>query len=173
MILRQHFLAPLALSFALSGGPAFADRSDPDFAARLLTAHNAARADVGLPPLSWSEPLAEEATIWAGRLVYMPKLEHSPPAMRPGQGENLWMGTAGRFSLEHMVEGWTKERRFLLKGPLPNVSLTGHLGDVGHYTQIVWRSTREVGCGLLSSPQLDFLVCRYSPQGNIIGQSPY
>jgi hypothetical protein len=44
---------------------------------------------------------------------------------------------------------------------------------IGHYTQMVWKNTKEVGCGTASNDNLVVLVCRYSPSGNQLGQSPY
>jgi cysteine-rich secretory family protein len=46
---------------------------------------------------------------------------------------------------------------------------------VGHYTQMVWANTKQVGCGTAFSPGLDysFLVCRYDPLGNYPNQLPY
>lgn len=49
-------------------------------------------------------------------------------------------------------------------------------GVCGHYTQIVWRSTVEVGCGFAVCPNLQYgasLVCNYAPGGNVGGQRPY
>ena len=37
----------------------------------------------------------------------------------------------------------------------------------GHYTQIVWPTTEEVGCGLAVCPTLGQIwVCNYRPRGN-------
>ena len=47
---------------------------------------------------------------------------------------------------------------------------TGDYRDVAHYTQIVWRGSTAVGCALASSRTDDYLVCRYSPPGNVVGQ---
>ena len=43
----------------------------------------------------------------------------------------------------------------------------------GHYTQIVWASTRFVGCGYSSCNFGTLLVCNYWPPGNVPGQYPY
>jgi hypothetical protein len=47
----------------------------------------------------------------------------------------------------------------------------------GHYTQVVWRKTRELGCGYATCKRDGFLVefwaCNYSPAGNVRGQEPY
>ncbi|MDQ6865031.1 MAG: hypothetical protein M3044_14550 [Thermoproteota archaeon] len=38
---------------------------------------------------------------------------------------------------------------------------------------MVWKNTREVGCAMANSDRLAILVCRYSPPGNIRGQTPF
>jgi hypothetical protein len=93
-----------------------------------------------------------------------------PPRAGPGQGENLWMGTAGSFSLEEMVGSWSVEKRLFTPGTVPNVSRSGHFSDVGHYTQMIWRRTTRVGCALHRSRANDYLICRYSPPGNVLGE---
>ena len=43
-------------------------------------------------------------------------------------------------------------------------------GETGHFTQVVWKSTKHVGCGIASCSGNDLLVCQYSPAGNYDGQ---
>lgn len=59
---------------------------------------------------------------------------------------------------------------FFRAGIFPNNSGTRSWSDVGHYTQIIWPGTTHVGCGISSNRGNDFLVCRYSPPGNVMGQ---
>ncbi|HAN46296.1 MAG TPA: serine protease [Cyanobacteria bacterium UBA8156] len=140
-----------------------------------LQAHNQYRTAVGVPPLAWSQALAQDAQGWANALAAAGgrQLRHSTASQRPGQGENLWMGTAGFFSAASMVDGWGSEQRFFRVGSFPNVSTSGNWADVGHYTQIIWRNTTQVGCGLATAGGNDILVCRYSPPGNVMGQSVF
>ncbi|NJM50130.1 MAG: SCP-like extracellular [Sphingomonadales bacterium] len=136
----------------------------------MLKAHNDARAEVGLPAVEWDAGLSAEALAYAQQLVANGRFEHSSGASRPNQGENLWAGTAGAFSFAQMAAGWVDEKRFFVAGIFPDVSSTGRWQDVGHYTQIIWRGTTKIGCGIASNNARDVLVCRYSPPGNFIGQ---
>ena len=43
----------------------------------------------------------------------------------------------------------------------------------GHYTAMVWGDTREVGCGTASGGGVNFVVCRYNPPGNFVGEVPF
>lgn len=138
----------------------------------LLAPQNRERARLGLAPLEWNDRLAREAHAWAARLAQRQALEHSG-GTQSGMGENLWMGTGGAWSREEMVDFFIRERRFFRDARFPHVSSTGNWVDVGHYTQIVWRDTREVGCAVASANRIDVLVCRYYPAGNVIGRSPY
>ncbi|MCY7280165.1 MAG: CAP domain-containing protein, partial [Sphingomonas bacterium] len=94
---------------------------------------------------------------------------HSPKIKRPGQGENLWIGTRGAFRLQSMVGSWASERSTFRPGRFPATSRTGHWADVGHYSQMVWPTTSRLGCALGSSARWEVLVCRYSPPGNVDG----
>jgi uncharacterized protein YkwD len=140
------------------------------FIERVLRAHNQPRAELGLAPLRWNDGLAADAAIWARQLGRQRRLEHE---RQHGEGENLWMGTAGGFSYEQMVGSWAGERALYRHGVFPEVSTTGSWHDVGHYTQMVWRDTTEVGCAMAYDHGWDYLVCRYTPAGNWIGQRAY
>jgi hypothetical protein len=141
-----------------------------DLAVRLLAAHNRERARVGVPLLRWDPALAVAAASWGRSLSTIGRLQHSPRAGRPGQSENLWMGTRAYFSPEQMVGSWTMERADFRPGIFPNVSRTGNWFDVSHYTQMIWRSTTRLGCAAYRDRRYDFLVCRYAPRGNIDGR---
>jgi hypothetical protein len=166
-----RFIAPAigALAIIASPVPAGAE-SRGDFADRVLAAHNAERGRAGLPPLTWSDELAKEARGWAATLSRKGALQHSDGESRRGTGENLWMGSAGYFSAEDMVGGFLAERTKFRSGVFPQVSRTGNWSDVGHYTQIIWPVTTEVGCAVVKGEANDFLVCRYNPAGNVVGQ---
>lgn len=138
----------------------------PDNPQRWLASHNAERARLRIPPLVWSDALSRDARQWARDLARRNAFEH----FRGGnQGENLWTGTAGRFTPEEMIGFFINERGMFRPGKFPKVTTTRDWIDVGHYTQLIWRTTRQVGCALERGQRDDFLVCRYFPAGNVIG----
>ena len=139
-------------------------------AERLTGPQNAERARVGVRPLTWDPALEKAAADYAAELARTGKWGHSAPEQRVGQGENLWMGTRDAFSLEEMLDGWLTERSMFRRGTFPHVTTSASWHDVGHYTQIIWADTLRVGCAVRSSPTFDYLVCRYSEPGNVMGQ---
>lgn len=169
-----RFVAPAFGALAIIGSaiaalPAAA-QSRGDFAHRLLEAHNAERDRAGLPRLAWSNRLAQDAQEWAVHLSRKGALEHAGSDRRRNTGENLWMGSAGHYSAEEMIGGFLSERVRFRPGTFPQVSRTGNWADVGHYTQIIWPRTTEVGCAVARGGLNDFLVCRYDPPGNMVGE---
>ncbi len=159
----------LALSAPLMTGAT--DRA-ANIGDRLLAAHNRERLATGVPALQWDAALAADAALWARELARTGRFEHSPAdSSDPDvQGENLWAGTPGGWSPEEMIGYWIAEKRDYRPGVFPAVSKSGDLANVGHYTQVVWRNTRKVGCALDRSAREDVLVCRYAEGGNVIGE---
>ncbi|MEH3103295.1 MAG: CAP domain-containing protein [Sphingomonas phyllosphaerae] len=140
----------------------------------MLDAHNRARRQVGLPPLSWSPTLAAAADQHAQVLARAGRLFHAERAAGDAwQGENLFAGTRGNYGYGDMVRYWIEERRNFRNRPSPRFSRTGRWQDAAHYAQIVWRDTTELGCALESGETEDFLVCRYNPGGDVEGHRPY
>ncbi len=138
-----------------------------DSISELLAAHNQYRARLGLPPLHWSSRLAEKAQRWAEHLAAIGQLVHS------GSGQNLAMASAGSESLTQLVQLWGNEQTNFTDGVFPDISTTGNWMDVGHYSQMIWRATTEVGCGFAETGGRDVLVCDYDPPGNVMGERAY
>jgi hypothetical protein len=167
---RLKFLS-LVLFGVITAG--LADAQPIAFEARLLSVHNAERTRMAVPPLEWSTALSRDAAVWAAMLAKSGQFDHDPQrGVAAPQGENLWMGTKGSFSPEEMVQSWIDEKTSYRRGVFPNVSRTGNWSDVGHYTQIIWRDTKQVGCAQASGAEGDYLVCRYFPSGNWMGSDP-
>jgi hypothetical protein len=130
--------------------------------------HNQVRAQAGSPPLVWDPQLALQAA------AYVPTMANGRPVHSGRKGretsrENLAPVLAGS-STEKMVGLWLAERRNFVPGIFPAVSRTGNWADVGHYTQMIWPTTTNLGCAIHKGQPFDWLVCRYSPPGNQDGK---
>ncbi|MHB8709925.1 MAG: CAP domain-containing protein [Desulfuromonadales bacterium] len=162
--------------------PAAALAMEPHQQREIVNAHNRWRAAVGVPDLVWSERLAAQASTWANRLKERSACapRHNPDNARKWIGENIfWASPAiwsdGRkepqkIALAAVVDEWGGESRDY--NYADNSCASGKM--CGHYTQIVWQGTREVGCGFaMCRDGAQVWVCNYSPPGNIVGQRPY
>lgn len=141
----------------------------------ILSAHNTARASVGVPALTYSDTLATSAQAWADHLKTTRNcdMEHSSGNV----GENLYWagawsnGPTQKIAPRHVVDSWVKEKfNYDYKS---NSCAPGKV--CGHYTQVIWKNTQQVGCGMAicTNPKNQVWVCQYSPAGNHIGQKPY
>ncbi|WP_221766422.1 CAP domain-containing protein [Sphingomonas ginkgonis] len=147
--------------------PQAADRGDALLRRTALRLHNDARRRFGVAPLTWNEGLAAAAQAYAAQMAVTGIYQHDPtPGRRKLMGENLWRGQRGVFGYEVMIGLMVDEDALFQPGVFPAISRTGSWHDVGHYTQIVWPTTTEVGCATASSATTDYLVCRYAPTGN-------
>jgi len=159
--------APLPATSATALLASAAQPAPNGFALRLLADHNGERGRKGATPLTWSHQLSQEAQSWADRLAHDDRMYHSDRATRRGAGENLWTGSVGYYSADDMIGGFLAERKYYKPGMFPQVSTTGKWEDVGHYTQVIWPTTQQVGCAVAHNKSHDFLVCRYWPAGNV------
>jgi len=139
------------------------------FARDILAAHNAAREAVGTPALKWNPVLEEHATARAQEMARLGKLVHAPREGRGTERENILSAPVG-YSPERMMKLWSDESRHFRPGLFPDVSDTGNWADVAHYTQMVWATTTNIGCGIARGSGFDWMVCRYDPGGNKDGK---
>ena len=134
-----------------------------------LDVHNAARAEVGVAPLTWDDALAKEAEAYAQELARRHRFEHARD--RNGHGENLWWYSASTNTPMSEASQWWYDEINLYRyrkccGP--------NFSETGHYTQMVWHSTTAVGIGVaVSSRGETYVVARYNPTGNWQGEYPY
>ncbi|SEM47687.1 Cysteine-rich secretory protein family protein [Sphingomonas gellani] len=145
-------------------------RGEPFMQQALLAAHNRARQEVGVQPLSWDDRLAAHALSYAQALARTGRFEHAVQSVGPDQeGENLWTGTHDAYGYDEMINYWSGERAQYVNAAVPAISRAGNWHATAHYSQIVWRGSSRVGCAVASNRTDDFLVCRYWPAGNVVG----
>ncbi len=188
-----------------------------------LSAHNAARKEVAVDPVQWSDNLASHARDsldqqkdaliaaakegWTQRKTALPR--HSADRT---YGENVagWVASSASGTsapatkppaADWAVTLWLREKDDFDK---LNAIAPYRVGDekdqpnekhrseadpdetkpriiVGHYTQIVWSATRQIGAAKLVFDLIDqgnhrtytAILCNYNPPGNRQGQKPF
>jgi len=157
---------------------AHAEAIDPT---AIVAAHNKWRSEAGVQALSHSPKLAKSAQAWANHLKQSQHcaMQHSNP--KGSYGENLYwtsplIWSDGRKELRkvspaEVIDSWGNEQADY--NHARNECRTGAI--CGHYTQIVWRDTSKVGCGMgtCRDSHEQIWVCHYAPAGNIVGETPY
>ncbi|XP_062405364.1 Golgi-associated plant pathogenesis-related protein 1 [Sardina pilchardus] len=140
--------------------------ADASFKAEFLQTHNELRAKHGVPALTMSDDLCASAQAWADHLESINKnssmmsLQHSDTK----NGENLYFSSSSapiKLTGKEAVENWYSEIKDY------NFSNPGFGSNTGHFTQVVWKSSTEVGVGIAMVGNAVFVVGQYSPAGNI------
>ncbi|KVH91057.1 pathogenesis-related protein 1A-like [Cynara cardunculus var. scolymus] len=135
-----------------------------------LDAHNKARRRAGMPPFTYDQTLAKYARKYALSHANDCALRHS----NGPYGENLFWGSADgsrlKWTPKDAVYAWIREHKYYdkkTKSCIPGKKC-------GHYTQIMWRDTKKVGCALsYCNNKSTYVACEYDPPGNFEGLSPF
>ncbi|XP_040180508.1 Golgi-associated plant pathogenesis-related protein 1-like [Rana temporaria] len=131
------------------------------FEASFLSAHNKYRKLHGSPPLRLSRNLCSSAQRWADYILSIRVLQHSN---WQGLGENIYTKSSSvpiDLSGNEGVDCWYGEVQKY------NYSRPGFSFSTGHFTQVVWKDSKEVGYGVATDgKRVYYLVAQYSPAGN-------
>ncbi|KAL4367876.1 hypothetical protein GQ457_05G031810 [Hibiscus cannabinus] len=137
-----------------------------DLAQEFLTAHNAARQEVGVPPMKWDNVLEAFALNYSQGQIETCALRR---ALVPS-GQNIAFSTSNDFTATEAVGLWVNEKQYynLESG----VCAQGK--ECGHYTQVIWINSTQLGCGrvVCNNNKGIFIACYYYPIGNILGKRP-
>ncbi|KAH6662784.1 CAP domain-containing protein [Halenospora varia] len=139
-------------------------------AEQAVQAHNKARSEApggSRPALRWSNQLAASAQAWANHLASINAMQHDPNS--GAEGENLY-GTTGEAKFVDAANAWCNERANYHGEKIGE----GNFGSYGHYTQVVWPETTEVGMAMAKgSNGWTWVVGRYKARGNYSGQTAW
>lgn len=145
-----------------------------------LQLHIQYRIEVGVDSISWSNELAQYALEWADVLgkKYNCEMRHRPRSGKYTQqhGENIYTMWGGEPDIVEVMDNWAKEEKPYYNGEPIGKIKSNH--TTGHYTQIVWNNTQQVGCArTVCTNRRDRItyiwVCNYNPPGNWVGEKPY
>ncbi|NXF94966.1 CRVP protein, partial [Eubucco bourcierii] len=134
----------------------------------IIDSHNAFRRGVNptasnMMKMEWSPAAASNAQNWANQCT----LNHSPANMRKTTvqcGENLFMSTAP-VPWSAVTQAWYNEEKDFTYGS--GAKTPGAV--IGHYTQLIWYNSYQIGCAVAYCPTNRFnyfYVCQYCPSGN-------
>ena len=143
----------------------FSARPD-QFSRDLIREHNTLRRKHQASPLSWSSDAARVAQRWADHLASTGRLEHGPndELKQRNLGQNLAFVSGGNVTAKRISDMWYDELKDYDFGK------PGFASNTGHFTQLVWRDTKQIGIGRASKGQAVFVVANYSPAGNVQGR---
>ncbi|KAG0076434.1 hypothetical protein BGZ90_008710, partial [Linnemannia elongata] len=122
----------------------------------ILQTHNNYRARHGASPLTWDNTLAQFGSNWLQQHCQM---QHSGGKY----GENL---AAGYKDFKTGIDAWYNEVSKY------NYGSGGFSSATGHFTQVVWKGSKRVGCAKRFCPGSNWTIyiCNYDPPGNVQGQ---
>ncbi|CAL1537633.1 unnamed protein product [Lymnaea stagnalis] len=133
-----------------------------------LSGHNKLRSSVNVQDLVWDSKLATIAEKYTSGCV---RNETST-----GYGETLFYSYPkvrnNKKLASEAIGFWASPVNFVK--PKWECSIKSKTA-CGAATQLVWRKTTHIGCSIAhcSDNFENFVVCLYTPRGNIIGESPY
>jgi pathogenesis-related protein 1 len=140
-----------------------------DQAQLALDFHNQKRRDVGSPPLEWSTELAAYAQRWANHLATDNncRLDHT---VDKTYGENLFGGSGTTDTALFASQDWYSEKPKYTYSVLTDANWYA----TGHYTQMVWKNTTQIGIGQTNcAGGGSVIAAEYYPPGNYMGEKPY
>ncbi|XP_044009945.1 venom allergen 5-like [Aphidius gifuensis] len=144
-----------------------------DFRAKVASGQES-RGDGGgqpagdIPPLTWDDSIAEVAQRWASQCSFGHDQCRNTETEQAGQNVASKSASNGYISsMTDLVTMWYDEvDKFNPQG----VYSYKFSMSTGHYSQLVWGTTTNIGCGV--AKYFDgqwyntYLVCNYSPPGN-------
>ncbi|XP_033733310.1 cell wall protein PRY3-like isoform X2 [Pecten maximus] len=145
------------------------EMAEKKFIDEVLEAHNIYRAKHNCPPVEHAKDLTDAAQRWADHLAKTNGFAHSDCDLNGTRmGENIamkWTSGPDNYTGQEVTDQWYSEVKMYTFGQEPTSSGTGH------FTQVVWKGTKEIGVGKAKTKDNKILVvANYRPAGNMLGQ---
>ncbi|KAI1816846.1 CAP domain-containing protein [Poronia punctata] len=137
----------------------------PTLRATVLNSTNFYRTIHSANPVSWNTTLAAYADAYLANVTSSSPTSSKCKFAHSGgpYGENLALGCA---DITACIDMWGVE------GEGYDFARPDFDHDTGHFTQLVWKDTTDVGCGwrVCGGGKGLYLVCEYWPRGNVLGE---
>ena len=140
--------------------------SGTDFQKSALDAHNNYRAKHHVGKLVLNQELCDIAQKYAEELARTGNFAHSGNSFHDdNMGENLFACYGMKITGKMMTDDWYNEvNQYNFNNP-------GYISGTGHFTQIVWKGSKQVGFGYAQARDGYYYgVANYYPAGNFIGE---
>ncbi|XP_077147795.1 serotriflin-like [Ranitomeya variabilis] len=112
----------------------------------------------------WNEEAAQNSERWAKKCSFKHSAEEERKTKRFPCGENLYMASYNATWEQAIMTLYNESLNFVYgEGPKPKTSV------VGHYTQLAWATSWELGCAVSRCPGKAYeyyYVCQQCPAGN-------
>jgi uncharacterized protein YkwD len=129
--------------------------STDSYAQSIVDAHNTDRSAHSAPAMAWNETLADFAQNFLDNQNCVFAHSGGP------YGENLaW----GYDDAADGIAAWYAE------GASYSYADATFSDSTGHFTQVVWVGSTQVGCATVTCSGSQFLACEYYPRGNMLGE---
>ena len=140
--------------------------SGTDFQKSALDAHNNYRAKHHVGKLVLNQELCDIAQKYAEELARTGNFAHSGNSFHDdNMGENLFACYGMKITGKMMTDDWYNEVNQY------NFNNHGYISGTGHFTQIVWKGSKQVGFGYAQARDGYYYgVANYYPAGNFIGE---
>ncbi len=132
----------------------------------LLKQHNSYRKKHSAGSLKTNSQLEGIAQEYSKKLAKKGTLTHSGSKFNgENMGENLYMSWGmSSVSGKHVTDEWYNEIK------LYDYKKPGFSEETGHFTQVIWKNTKEMGCGAACEGSTCAVTCNYYPAGNYVGE---
>eukprot|EP01063_Lacrimia_lanifica_P000156 TRINITY_DN10065_c0_g2_i1.p1 TRINITY_DN10065_c0_g2~~TRINITY_DN10065_c0_g2_i1.p1 ORF type:complete len:547 (+),score=159.22 TRINITY_DN10065_c0_g2_i1:61-1701(+) len=151
-----------------------ADGATPDLQQCNLKAHNKYRSEHSVPAIKYTAALAEHAQKQADICLKEGTLKHGNTP--DGEGQNIYFKSASNGPppdadlIEQALKAWYDEISIYKKA---GGGIAGYNDGAGHFTQVVWKATTHVGVAIAANATDAYVVCNYSPGGNIMDEDEF
>lgn len=139
------------------------EQSINEFCNAALKKHNEFRRRHHVPALKLNNDLCRIAQNYAKKIAAINSLQHSDNTYKDEElGENLFWCKGKPIKGEEMTQDWYNEIKAYRWGDFQS--------GTGHFTQVVWKDSREVGFGFAKASDGGYYgVANYYPAGNYQG----